>query len=471
MSKFHNDPEESRDWNVAEEAGDTRDPMRADLKAYLDGELSALRRWQVRCHLARCSACREEVTWLTRLGNDIKQVEQAVPRPELRARILANLPDVPPGRLAGDEGPLNLLPRPVRRAPRLAFGGALAALALVSAFALARTGLPFFSRPAAPPRLAADLPASPRPDGSFRPAPMVSTGQEGSVGAQQAASLPSPLSHAAGKGSGVRANQGEVPNASSEPSDGTYDRAEKLARQRWAAMQAEDRRLRALMAQMQAEQHAAQKSRTPKPEAPLRLALAVQNVEGTRAHLLAILNTMEGSLTEKPSKSGPISDPPAIAPSVPHPPGSVQAIAPVNGSVGQKKDAPPAQIASAPTLIVRVPADRARALLDNLQQMGALREIAPDADAAHTPFKVRSTVKNAQRRPGEAAVSRPGKAAPTATLAVSEHLRRIEESLRRRGDGPPDAMQPPSRTRPFVTILLRLQAQQTTANPAKADRQ
>jgi hypothetical protein len=227
-------------------------------------------------------------------------------------------------------------------------------------------------------------------------------------------------------------------------------------------MQAEDRRLRALMAQIQAEQREAQKTRTPKPEAPLRLALAVQNLEGTRAHIQAILSAMGGSLTVKPPKAGPHSDSPD----------GVQASAPVNSSAGQKRDAPPTQIASALTLLVRVPADRARTLLDNLQQMGALSEIAPDSDAARGPFKMRAALRDVERKPGEEPASRPGgKAAQTVHLALSEHLRRIEESLRKRGDWPPDALLPPSRARPFVTILLRLQPQQATANRKAAGRQ
>jgi hypothetical protein len=70
--------------------------LRVNVKAYLDGEMSAVRSGLVRWHLAQCTECREELRWLRRLGEDMKDIESAHPRPELRARILANLPNTPP---------------------------------------------------------------------------------------------------------------------------------------------------------------------------------------------------------------------------------------------------------------------------------------------------------------------------------------------------------------------------------------
>ena len=70
----------------------------ADLKAFSDGELTLPKRLLVRAHLLLCSTCREEVKWLKRLGEDMRDLERAVPSPRLRARILAALPDSPPGR-------------------------------------------------------------------------------------------------------------------------------------------------------------------------------------------------------------------------------------------------------------------------------------------------------------------------------------------------------------------------------------
>lgn len=66
--------------------------VRADLKAYLDGELTPLRYAIVRLHLTFCRGCREELRWLSRLGEDMRDLEQAAPSPLLRARIMANLP-------------------------------------------------------------------------------------------------------------------------------------------------------------------------------------------------------------------------------------------------------------------------------------------------------------------------------------------------------------------------------------------
>lgn len=110
-----------------------------DLKAYLDGELSLLRRWQVHWHLSRCAECREESKWLNRLGEDMRDLERAHPRPELRQRILANLPETPPGR-AVEMTPL----RPAFGMPRFALAGAFLALLAVGSFALPR----FFASPA-----------------------------------------------------------------------------------------------------------------------------------------------------------------------------------------------------------------------------------------------------------------------------------------------------------------------------------
>jgi hypothetical protein len=108
--------------------------MRADLKAYLDGELSLLQGWLVRGHLSRCTDCREEVIWLKRLGEDMRELERATPRPELRARIMASLPETLPARVSA--------PNPVRRsvglvsAPRFALAGSLILLLAGGVFAL-----------------------------------------------------------------------------------------------------------------------------------------------------------------------------------------------------------------------------------------------------------------------------------------------------------------------------------------------
>lgn len=113
--------------------------LQANLKAYLDGETSAVRSWLVRWHLAQCTECREELRWLRRLGEDMKDIESARPRPELRARILANLPNTPPApgiRVIHSRPDHARSPRLV---PRLALAGGFAMLLAFSAvFALNR---------------------------------------------------------------------------------------------------------------------------------------------------------------------------------------------------------------------------------------------------------------------------------------------------------------------------------------------
>jgi len=70
--------------------------IRRQLKAYHDGELSGWRHWLVDGHLSRCSDCQTEITQLKRFSDEMRNLRQPVPRPELRARILANLPAFPP---------------------------------------------------------------------------------------------------------------------------------------------------------------------------------------------------------------------------------------------------------------------------------------------------------------------------------------------------------------------------------------
>lgn len=130
----------------------------ADLKAMLDGELSMLRVLSMRAHLLFCPSCREEVVWLKRLGEDMRDLERAIPNPRLRARILAALPEAPPGRPAS-------APRPGSGWMRLAPAPAFAA---IGAFACAAAVLiVFFSRQqttAAPSNLTNQIIAKPRTD-------------------------------------------------------------------------------------------------------------------------------------------------------------------------------------------------------------------------------------------------------------------------------------------------------------------
>ena len=107
--------------------------VHADLKAYLDGELRPPRRWVVSFHLSRCTECREEIAWLQRLGKNMRSLEAAYPRPELRQRILSTLPAMemqPQSGMARMQPSVN---RPVHvrfRGPSLAAAGALLIAAL-----------------------------------------------------------------------------------------------------------------------------------------------------------------------------------------------------------------------------------------------------------------------------------------------------------------------------------------------------
>ncbi len=110
--------------------------LRENLKAFLDGELAPLKRTLVRWHITRCAHCREEAAWLRRLGEDMRTLEKAAPRPELRRRILAGLPPPPPQR-----APMKIW-RPERAAfrygPSLALGAAVGAFALGGSFVALR---------------------------------------------------------------------------------------------------------------------------------------------------------------------------------------------------------------------------------------------------------------------------------------------------------------------------------------------
>lgn len=65
-----------------------------DLKAYRDGELPLLRRFQVRRHLHNCPQCREEIQLMQTLSEEIQVEESAPLDADLRAKILHRAPQV-----------------------------------------------------------------------------------------------------------------------------------------------------------------------------------------------------------------------------------------------------------------------------------------------------------------------------------------------------------------------------------------
>ena len=79
------------------------DPFQDDLKAYLDGELSWSRRLAVRRHLTRCASCREEISQMTQIAEDLRTSEQdAALEPALRAKILNAVPGTGSAGLFGE---------------------------------------------------------------------------------------------------------------------------------------------------------------------------------------------------------------------------------------------------------------------------------------------------------------------------------------------------------------------------------
>ena len=133
--------------------------LRENLKAFLDGELSPLRRGMVRWHIARCAHCREEAAWLRRLGEDMRTLEKSAPGPNLRRRILASLPPPTPMR------PPMKIWRPERAvfryAPNLALGAAVSAFALGGSYAALSRVAQKETRPAQTPSFSVEMAQSP----------------------------------------------------------------------------------------------------------------------------------------------------------------------------------------------------------------------------------------------------------------------------------------------------------------------
>lgn len=93
-----------------------------DLKAYLDGELFWPVRWSVRRHVAGCAGCRQELSEMEALQVRLRAADTGELPAELRARILAAIPDIASGerRRAG-----------TRLRPNYAWGVAFGAVLLM----------------------------------------------------------------------------------------------------------------------------------------------------------------------------------------------------------------------------------------------------------------------------------------------------------------------------------------------------
>jgi hypothetical protein len=68
-----------------------RHPYEDDLKAYIDGELSLLRRIAVVRHLARCASCRMEIAQMSQITEELRRETHEALDPALRAKILSDL--------------------------------------------------------------------------------------------------------------------------------------------------------------------------------------------------------------------------------------------------------------------------------------------------------------------------------------------------------------------------------------------
>src|SRR5687767_1804438 len=96
--------------------------IRDELKAYADGELAGSLRGSVRQHVERCAACGRELEEIQTLSRQLRELDTAMPRPELRSRILAHVPV---------EIQTSRRPSPWWRTPGFAFGLGSAACALL----------------------------------------------------------------------------------------------------------------------------------------------------------------------------------------------------------------------------------------------------------------------------------------------------------------------------------------------------
>jgi anti-sigma factor RsiW len=104
----------------------------ADLKAYLDNELSVLRRRTVTTHLRQCAACRTEIAAMTNIANEIKSSgpdSAATLNPDMRQRLLDRLTIQQP---ASSPLPIARTLPLWRQKPLLVFGGGAASLAAFS---------------------------------------------------------------------------------------------------------------------------------------------------------------------------------------------------------------------------------------------------------------------------------------------------------------------------------------------------
>ena len=292
----------------------------AELKAYLDGELIGIRRWVTRRHVARCSECRAETARIGSIGAAVHDLDKATPRRELRARIMASLPETPPAPATRTSV------RPAPRATlRFALAGALA-LAVVASFALLRR--------------------SNRPLSHTTPA---ATNHGSPNGAAQESSVAStaPKTTARPSETGVEAPIVRAPN---DP-DGVNRAADELFRTR---QEEENRRLqRELADQKRRAPEGLNTSSSDFNGEPMRLLLVASNPQQAHAAVLALMHDAGGRLII----------PQAAATTTGHWPSVPTTVGPPNAG------APPAEI------VCMLPVSTARALVDSLKKLGSVTRL------------------------------------------------------------------------------------------------
>lgn len=339
--------------------------VRDDLKAYQDGELTLLRRCKVRWHLSHCAECREESKWLARLGEDMRDLERAQPRPELRQRILASLPEAPPGR-AVEMTPL----RPMSGAPRSAFAGACVALLAVGAFAVPRLLEKSESAPNRDVAVAAPQNSPSVPPQPSLPKKSVASAYGSAAEKTQGPSAIDPFSPRNLDNSAER-----KPRRHLDDSDAINRRAEQIFQERQRARSRQEQKdWNRLLAQNPALKNVTRTRINP----PIRIALAVSPgaLNASREDLIVLTRKFGGSIYAPAAPANREETVSAVSPAAPtgaplHLPDYLS---------GPDKQ----RLSAANVLLLKVPAAREKQLLRSLQEMGKVSQ--PPSGAADSPI-------------------------------------------------------------------------------------
>lgn len=301
---------------------------RADIKAWLDGELSPLRRLYVGWRISQDPALRAERDELARLGGEMKKLNHPTPRPELRARILANLPPAPPTPLP-----------PARRVlhpSQLALSGSLACALLVALLLGAQSG--WWQTPA----------ASPLQGHEHRFAPGLYAGTR-SHSTNPSSDTNSTFSHD---------STSFTPHAPFHDPTGTSEEADRIAAQRlneWQTQRQQELARQKKAQRLLAEAKKAQAERLR----PVEATLTVADVAATQVELTTLTTRLSGRVLAATSQP----------PDVPEGSASV-----ASTDVSAPVIMPAA--ATETTVAFEVPVTQADALRHKLRALGALPVVA-----------------------------------------------------------------------------------------------